>query len=154
MGNIFNDDFRDFLIALNKNDVEYVLVGAYAVILHGYRRTTGDMDIWVNPTEDNYLKITKAFYDFGLPLLEMTKINFLDVTKFDVFSYGRPPVCIDILTAVKGCNFNDAFEQSEIFMEDDLPIRFINLSILRMAKKASGRFKDLDDLDKLAEISS
>ena len=153
MGNIFNDDFRDFLKSLNVNEVEYVLVGAYAVILHGYRRTTGDMDIWVNPTESNYIKITKAFYDFGLPLLEMTIKNFLDLTKFDVFSYGRPPVCIDILTAVKGCNFNDAFLQSEIFIEDDLPIRFINLNTLRLAKNASGRFKDLDDLDKLSEIN-
>jgi hypothetical protein len=153
MGNIFYDDFRDFLIALNANEVEYVLVGAYAVILHGYRRTTGDMDVWVNPTEKNYIKITKAFYDFGLQLLEMTKTNFLDIAKFDVFSYGKPPVCIDILTVVKGCNFDDAFLQSEIFMEDDLPIRFINLNNLRMSKKASGRFKDLDDLDKLGEIN-
>lgn len=153
MGNIFNDDFRDFIIALNENKVEYVLVGAYAVILHGYRRTTGDMDIWVNPTEQNYTKIAKAFYDFGLPLLDMTKSNFLNITKFDVFSYGRPPVCIDILTSVKGCNFNDAFLNSEIFIETDLPIRFINLNVLRMAKKAAGRFKDLDDLDKLNEIN-
>lgn len=152
MGNIFNDDFRDFLIALNENKVEYVLVGAYAVILHGYRRTKGDMDIWVNPTEENYIKISKAFYDFGLPLLDMTKQNFLDISKHDVYSYGRPPVSIDILTALKGCNFDNAFLHSEIFIEDDLPIRFINLNVLRMAKTAAGRFKDLDDLDKLDAI--
>ena len=54
MGNIFNDDFRDFIAALNNNGVEYLLVGGYAVIIHGYRRTTGDLDLWINPTPDNY----------------------------------------------------------------------------------------------------
>ena len=60
MGNIFNNDFRDF-IALNNNTVEYILVGGYSVILHGYVRTTGDMDIWVNKTEDNFRKLENAF---------------------------------------------------------------------------------------------
>ncbi|GAA0526299.1 hypothetical protein LX66_0460 [Chitinophaga japonensis] len=61
MGNIFNDDFRDFIQALNNHNVEYIVVGGYAVILHGYRRPTGDMDIWVNPTRENYEKLVKAF---------------------------------------------------------------------------------------------
>ncbi len=151
MGNIFNDDFREFIQALNNNNVEYVLVGAYAVILHGYRRTTGDMDIWVKNNEENHNKISKAFSEFGLPLIDMTLENFLDPELMDVFSYGRPPVCIDILTKVKGCNFDEAFKLSEVFIEDELPIRFINLNTLREAKKASGRFKDLDDLEKLSD---
>jgi len=57
MGNIFNDDFRDFLKSLNNNKVNYILVGGYSVILHGYSRTTGDMDIWVERTKENYIKI-------------------------------------------------------------------------------------------------
>ena len=61
MANIFNEHFRDFIQALNENDVEYVLVGGMAVILHGYVRGTGDMDIWVNKTTDNYKKLVKAF---------------------------------------------------------------------------------------------
>jgi hypothetical protein len=61
MGNIFNDDFRDFLSALNKQEVKYLLVGGFAVILHGYSRTTGDMDIWVERTSENYLRIKQAF---------------------------------------------------------------------------------------------
>jgi len=68
MANIFNDDFRDFIQALNNNEVEYLLVGGYAVILHGYRRVTGDMDIWVNRTKENYSRLTKAFLEFGLPV--------------------------------------------------------------------------------------
>ena len=57
MGNIFNSDFRDFIAALNNNQVRYILVGGYSVILHGYSRTTGDMDLWVERTKENYLKI-------------------------------------------------------------------------------------------------
>jgi len=69
MANIFNDDFQDFLKALNEYQVEYILVGGYSVILHGYSRTTGDLDIWVKKTKENYIKIALAFRRFGMPLL-------------------------------------------------------------------------------------
>ena len=68
MANLFNDDFADFLEACSVNKVEFLLVGGYAVILHGYIRSTADMDIWVNRTADNYLKLAKAFKDFGAPI--------------------------------------------------------------------------------------
>jgi len=151
MGNIFDQDFREFIQSLNDNDVDYLLVGGYAVILHGYRRTTGDMDIWVDNTKENYIKLTKAFYEFGLPILDMTEENFLDSSKYDVFSYGRAPVTIDIMTRMKGCNFNDAKELMQIIAEEELLIKVINLHTLRQAKKASGRHKDLDDLEHLPE---
>lgn len=151
MGNIFNTDFREFLEILNKHEVNYLLVGAYAVILHGYRRTTGDMDIWVKNDEENYKKLMKVYLEFGLPTTDLTKEIFLDNSNMDVFSYGRPPVSIDILTSLKGCNFDEAFELSQIYIEDNLQIIFINLNTLRLAKKASGRFKDLDDLEKLKD---
>lgn len=70
MGNVFNDDFRDFIQALNNHNVEYILVGGYAVILHGYRRVTGDMDIWANRTKENYHKLARAFHEFRLPLFD------------------------------------------------------------------------------------
>jgi len=70
---IFNPDFRDFLLSLSKVDVEYILVGGYAVILRGYSRSTGDMDIWVNKTEDNFEKLQLAFQDFGLPAEAINK---------------------------------------------------------------------------------
>jgi len=152
MGNIFDSDFRDFIQSLNDNDVDYLLVGGYAVILHGYRRTTGDLDIWVNRTKENYKKLSDAFYEFGLPLLDMTEDNFLNSKKIDVYSYGRPPVAIDILIEVKGCSFNEALLQSKIYIEEELSIKFINLKTLKQAKNAAGRFKDLDDLEKLSEL--
>lgn len=149
MGTIFNDDFRDFIQAMNNHNVDYILVGGYAVILHGYRRVTGDMDIWVKSTKENYLKLARAFNEFGLPLFDMTEEKFLDTDTVDVFSYGRPPVSIDIITRLKGVEFDDAFSQAQIFNEDGLMIRFLHLNSLLQAKKASGRHKDLDDIDKL-----
>ncbi|RFM25570.1 DUF6036 family nucleotidyltransferase [Deminuibacter soli] len=150
MSTIFNDDFRDFIQALNNNNVEYLLVGGYAVILHGYRRVTGDMDIWVNRTKQNYSKLTKAFSEFGLPIFEMTESKFLDAESVDVFSFGRPPVSIDIITQLKGVEFNNAFSQALQFDENGLSIRFIHLNNLIQAKKAAGRHKDLDDIEKLS----
>jgi len=149
MAAIFNDDFRDFIQALNDNHVEYILVGGYAVILHGYRRTTGDMDIWVNRTKENYSKLTNAFLQFGLPVFDMTEERFLDAATVDVFSYGRPPVSIDIITKLKGIEFDEAFSRSLQFDENGLLIRFIHLNNLIQTKKAAGRHKDLDDIEKL-----
>lgn len=148
MGNIFNDDFRDFLKAFNDNGVEYILVGGMAVILHGYVRGTGDMDLWVNKTEGNYKKIVKAFTAFGMPVFDMTMNSFMGEAS-DVWSFGREPVKIEILTNVKGLDFDEAFSQSQIFNEGDLQIRFLNLRTLIISKNAAGRFRDLDDIEQL-----
>ena len=69
MANIFNEDFRDFIAAWNNNHVKYILVGGFAVILYGHSRVTGDMDIWIEPTEKNYIKLVDAFKEFGMSLL-------------------------------------------------------------------------------------
>jgi hypothetical protein len=73
MGNIFNPDFQEFLLALNKNEVNYVLVGGYSVIYHGFPRTTGDIDIFVEVSKNNYDKLTQAFEQFQMPLFYMTE---------------------------------------------------------------------------------
>jgi predicted nucleotidyltransferase len=150
MANIFNEHFQDFIQSLNDNGVEYVLVGGMAVILHGYVRGTGDMDVWVNKTGDNYSKLVKAFRQFGMPLFDMTEKAFLG-NEFDVWSIGVQPVKIEIMTAVKGLNFEETYKQSQIYNEDGLAIRFIHLNHLLAAKKASGRFRDLDDIDQLTK---
>jgi len=150
MATIFNDDFREFIQALNENNVEYILVGGYAVILHGYRRVTGDLDIWVNRTKENYSNLVKAFSQFGLPVFDMTEDKFMDVDAADVFSFGKAPVSIDILTKLKGVEFKEAFFHAIQFDENGLMIRFIHLNNLIEAKKAAGRYKDLDDIEKLS----
>ena len=105
MGNIFNDDFRDFIIALNQAKVKYVLIGGYSVIYHGFSRTTGDLDLFVEVSSTNYNCLKDAYTRFGLALFDMTEFNFLHNEAIDVFSFGRPPVSID-LTKYQFYNFS------------------------------------------------
>jgi hypothetical protein len=148
-GNIFNEDFRDFILAFNTQQVKYLLVGGYSVILHGYSRTTGDMDIWVERTSDNYSRIVLAFHQFGMPVFDMTEENFLHHPEWDVFTFGTPPVAIDLMVNIKGLDFEKCFNQSVIFEEGDLKIRTIQKDDLIQAKKSSGRPKDLGDLENI-----
>ena len=149
MGEILNIDFADFLISLERFNVRYILVGGYAVIYHGYNRTTGDLDIWVEPTSDNYILLTKAFADFGMSLFDVTMEKFLNLSEFDVFTFGRPPVCIEILTAVKGLSFEATYTHSELVKYDDVQVRMIDIRDLITTKRAVNRPKDLDDLQHL-----
>lgn len=149
MSDLFNPDFLDFIQALNNNGVEYIVVGGFAVILHGYNRTTGDIDIWVNRTSDNYKRLMKAFNEFGLPSFDLTQDKFLDVEKNDVFTFGRPPVCIEILTELKGVKFEEAYKKVQLFKEEEVIIKFIHLDDLLQSKRAAGRYRDLDDIEKL-----
>jgi len=149
MGNIFNEDFRDFINCFNTYKVKYILVGGYSVILHGYSRTTGDMDLWVERTKENYEKIKIAFLHFGMPVFDMTEVAFLIDTDLDVFTFGRPPSSIDIMVAVKGLNFEQCYKNAVYFEDDGLTVRTIYINDLISAKKASGRAKDMNDLENL-----
>lgn len=150
MGNIFNSDFQDFISALNNNKVKYLLVGGYSVILNGYNRTTGDLDIWVRKDAKNYQCILNAFAEFKMPLFDMTKKNFLENESLDVFTFGRTPVSIDLMTSVKGLNFDESFKNSKIHSIENLSVRVVNLNDLLKAKQASARPRDLDDIEKLS----
>jgi hypothetical protein len=149
MGNIFNEDFRDFISALNDKDVKYVLVGGYSVILHGYSRTTGDMDIWVDRSAENYSKLLLAFHQFKMPVFDMTEENFLHHPDWDVFTFGTPPVAIDLMVEIKGLDFEECYVNSILFDDGDLKIRTIQKSDLIKAKKSAGRPKDLNDLENI-----
>jgi predicted nucleotidyltransferase len=146
--NLFNEDFIDFLNYLNKNKVSYILVGGYAVVIRGYSRTTGDIDIWVEKNQENYLKLNKALVSFGLPSNAITLDSFLS-PEFDVFSIGKPPFAIEIMTAVKGLDYKQAFDTSTMETIDGIEIRVVHLNQLRQAKAAAGRHKDLNDLENL-----
>ncbi len=150
MGNIFNEDFHDFISALNDNEVEYILVGGYSVILHGYSRTTGDLAIWINKGKENYFKLVKAFEEFKMPVFDVTEENFLKNPEVNAFTFGRPPSSIDIMTDVKGLNFEETFKTSSIIEVEDLKVRLIHRDQLLQAKRASGRYKDLDDIENLS----
>jgi predicted nucleotidyltransferase len=149
MGNIFNADFRDFIASLNNHGVKYILVGGYSVILHGYSRTTGDMDLWVERSEQNYVNIKNAFEEFGMPVFDMTKENFLHHPIWDVFTFGIPPVAIDLMIKLEGFNFQDVYARAVTFNEDELEIKVIHKNDLIAAKQKAGRSKDLNDLENI-----
>jgi hypothetical protein len=149
---IFNPDFKDFINCLNKHNVQYMLVGGYAVILRGYSRSTGDMDIWVNKTQDNYNLLTKAIKEFGLPKAAVPEQQFFS-NEYDVFSFGRPPYAIEILTAVKGISsFEEAYKLSTNETVDDLNVRVIDLKYLILSKEAANRHKDKNDIENLPSL--
>ena len=151
MPDIFQDDFYDFLKALNDNKVVYLVVGGFSVLLYGHARVTGDMDIWVERTEENYIKLVRAFHQFHMPVFDMTKENFLHHDEWDVFKYGRKPVAIDIMTKVKGLNFKECYAIAKEFEDGDIKIKTLHINHLLLAKKEAGRLKDLDDIDQLTK---
>ncbi len=140
-------DFLEFIQALNQNEVRYMLAGGYAVVLHGYQRSTGDLDIWVEPTSENYQRLTAAFEDFRMPVFDMTATHFLDPAAMDVFTFGVPPVAIDIMTKVKGLEFGKAYAKAVNFnLSDGLQVKMLSKEDLIVAKRAAGRAKDFNDI--------
>lgn len=154
--NIFNPDFEEYIELLNKYKVEYILVGGMAVNIYGYRRTTGDMDLFVNPIKENHKKLIKVHNEFGMHLGEMAVLeSFLDTQKYDVYTFGVSPVQIDIMTACKGVNFSDAYKQVfKVKIDNGIEVNVINYGQLLEAKRASGRTRDKADIEELERIKS
>lgn len=149
MGNIFHEDFQDFIKSINNAKVKYVLVGGYSVIFHGFPRTTGDLDIFVEVSKENYQKLSKAFFEFGLSVFDMTEENFLFNKNMTVFSFGRAPVSIEILKEISGLSFEEVYSNAIDTEIEEIPVKVIQLKDLIKNKKASGRAKDLNDLENL-----
>jgi hypothetical protein len=144
--NIFNVDFLDFIELLEKHKVEFLLVGGYAVILHGYIRITGDMDLWIERTNDNYQKLKKVYLDFDAPIFPEEEFSN---PKFNVWGIGIEPSKIEILTEVDGLQFNESYKKRKYFTIDKLQIPYIEFEDLIKNKLASGRYKDLADIEQL-----
>jgi hypothetical protein len=109
------------------------------------------MDIWVNATEENYNKVKRAFDEFGMPVFDMTKEAFLNNSDTDVFGFGVPPVKIDILTKAKGLEFDEAYKNIEIRNIEGQDIKLIHINDLLRVKAATGRAKDIDDIEHLKD---
>lgn len=154
MANLFYPDFRDFIEMLNQNQVRYLLVGGYAVVFHGHSRTTGDMDIWVECTGENYKKLRKAFQDFRMPMFDMTEEKFLSPEKYDVFRFGRKPVAIDIMTKMADFNFEECYRLAVKFQDENLIVPVVHINTLIAAKKKAGRQKDMNDISFLTNTNS
>lgn len=140
-------DFKDFLRLLNEKAVEYLLVGGYAVGHHGYPRATGDMDIWIARSVPNSERLAAALRAFGFSSGDITVGVFLEADR--VVRMGNPPLRIELLTSISGVEFEDCWLRREIIIMDDLPINVIDIDSLKANKRASGRLKDMTDLEHL-----
>jgi len=141
-------DFKEFLRLLDETGVKYLIVGGYAVGYHGYPRSTGDMDVWVESTEENAERVVNTLKEFGFDVPRLSPDLFLDPDR--VIQMGHPPLRIEILTSVTGIAFGECYSTRAVEeMDDGTPIHFIGLEKLKENKRASGRHKDLNDLENL-----
>jgi hypothetical protein len=140
-------DFKDFLRLLHSHNVKYLLVGGYAVGYHGYPRATGDMDIWIALDPINADKAVKVLHEFGMSQGEVSQELFLEKNK--VIRMGFPPVRIEVITGISGVDFQNCYSRRTCIHIDKIPINLISLDDLKINKKASGRYKDLEDLKHL-----
>jgi hypothetical protein len=149
MPNLFNFDFLEFLELLEKHEVDFLLVGGYAVIIHGYTRSTGDLDLWINQTTDNYRKLKLVYQDYCAPIF--SEEDF-ESDKFDVWSIGVEPRKIEILTKVDGLIFEESKSHCKWFELEKIKVPYIDFDDLIKNKLASGRYKDLADIEQLKKI--
>lgn len=140
-------DFRELLRLLNLKRIKYLVIGGYAVALYGYPRATGDIDIWIAISDDNAQKIVEALKEFGFNIPQLKKTLFLEKEKN--IRMGVPPLRIEILTSIDGVKFSECYKNKKTIAIDNIKINFISLGDLKKNKKASGRYKDLDDLEHL-----
>jgi predicted nucleotidyltransferase len=141
-------DFKEFLQLLNENGVEYLLIGGYAVGYYGYPRATGDMDIWVAMNPKNAERIVGALTAFGFgPETGVSSEMFLNPDQ--IVRMGNPPLRLELLTTISGVEFADCYARRNTVVLDDVPVDFISLADLRQNKAASGRSKDVNDLQNL-----
>jgi predicted nucleotidyltransferase len=146
---MLNNDYRDILLALSNRNAKFLLVGAYAMAVHGYPRSTMDIDLWIMPDPENSTLVLKALEDFGAPSDNLTQS---DLQKEDlVFQIGVAPRRIDILTSVDGLNFEEAFTNSQTIEIEGIPIQVISIADLIKNKRSTGRHKDLADAESLEE---
>jgi predicted nucleotidyltransferase len=143
----FPADLREFLKLLNSARVEYLLIGGYAVGYYGYPRATGDLDIWVAISDKNARKLVRVLKDFGFDVPNLSPEVFVETNR--LVRFGEPPLRIEILTTISGVSFDDCFARRNRVKFDGLRVNLISLDDLKKNKAASGRPKDLDDLQAL-----
>jgi len=144
-----NEDFKDVLAELLAARARFLVVGAYAMAVHGVPRATGDIDVWIDSGEENARRVWSALVRFGAPVeaLGVTVENLMSPGM--VVQIGLPPRRIDVMTGVTGLSFEDAWPDRVTHEVDDLEVPFIGRTRLIENKRATGRPKDLADVDAL-----
>lgn len=152
--NVFVPEHRQMLLALVKHQVNFMLVGGYAVIHYGYERSTGDMDIWLQLGNDNKIRLLAALGDFGIEDDDIAKLKSLDLEKaVPVFFIGEAPRRIDFVTAISRIDFGDAIKNAIFFNLEGTQIPVIHYNDLILSKMHTGRMKDKADVEELERIN-
>ena len=140
-------DFKEFLKLLNEHKVKYLLIGGYAVGYHGYPRATNDIDVWIENSQDNSQNILSAIKEFGFDVPELTADLFKN--NKNIIRMGKAPMRIEVIIDIDGVEFNKCYKNRITAKIDGINVDIISLPDLKSNKKASGRNKDLADLDYL-----
>jgi hypothetical protein len=142
-------DFNEFLALLNANEVDFMIVGGYALAYHGAPRYTGDIDVFIRPDSKNAQRIIKVLEEFGFRSLELSSHDFQK--KDSVVQLGLPPIRIDIITSISGVSWEQADASKEPGMYGDVPVFYIGKNQYLANKRATGRAKDIADIEALGE---
>lgn len=140
-------DFKGFLELMNSRNVEYLLVGGYAVSYHGYPRATGDMDIWVAVHLRNAQRVAAVLREFGFDLPELSPDLFLSEKR--IVRMGVPPFRPEVFTSISGVDFDECYAERVVDVIDGVEVSLISLQKLKVNKQATGRPKDIADLQNL-----
>jgi hypothetical protein len=149
-----NPDFSEILAALESEGASFLVIGAHALAVHGVPRATGDLDLWVRPDPENAHRVWRALVRFGAPV-EAMAITPADFARPGlVYQIGLPPRRIDVLTEISGLGFDEAWTSRVVQRVGDLEVPFLGREALLKNKRASGRTKDLADLEALDSLSA
>lgn len=148
---MLNPDFRDMLFAFTEEGVEFLVVGAYALAVHGIPRATGDLDFWVRRSPENARAVLRALRRFGAPTDTLTEEDLLESDS--VLQIGVSPRRIDILTAIDGVSFDVAWQDRVVAAIDGMEVPVIGREALLANKRAVGRPRDLADVEELTRLS-
>lgn len=149
MGLSLPQDFKEFLSLLRSHGVRYLLIGGHAVAYYGYPRATGDLDVWIAVDPENAARTVDAIREFGFDTPQLSAGFFLEDRS--MVRMGEPPLRIEVLTVVSGIDFDEAYSERESVILDGEEVSVISLRDLLRNKRASGRPKDLADLDFFAK---
>jgi len=146
---MLNNHYKDILLILSEKKVKFLLVGAYAMAVHGFPRSTMDIDLFVMPDPENAHLVLQSLIDFGAPVNELSAE---DLQKKDlIFQIGVAPCRIDIITSIDGIGFEDAYSRSEIIDIEGLPVHVLSIPDIIINKRTTGRAKDIADAELLEE---
>ncbi len=145
-----NSDFKELLSILNACQVNYLVVGGYAYIHYAEPRYTKDIDLWIQPSQENAIRLRQALVEFGGWVEGMTLEHF--TAERTMFQIGLPPCRVDFLTSIPGLEFGSAYEARKVVDIEGVAVPLVSLRDLITAKRTSGREQDLRDVAGLERV--